>query len=42
MSAVANKALIQQLWEGFNNRILDVFIDLVRWTQLSRQKSDEK
>lgn len=28
MSAVANKALIQQLWEGFNNRNLDVFIDL--------------
>lgn len=28
MSATANKALVQQLWYGFNNRNLDVFIDL--------------
>jgi len=28
MSAEANKLLLQQLWDGFNNRNLDVFIDL--------------
>jgi steroid delta-isomerase-like uncharacterized protein len=28
MSATSNKIVIQQLWEGFNTRNLDVFIDL--------------
>jgi predicted ester cyclase len=28
MSAETNKALILQLWEGFNTRNLDVFVDL--------------